>query len=420
MKTLYKTLLLVVMGLLFITINNVAWSQNNVKYKTISGIVKDENTLKTLSHVNISAQGSNIGTITNEDGQFSLNINDSIKVTHLILSRLGYKNKLLSIENRTYSAEILLTPDVTELKEILIEAEDPAEIVKQAVAKIADNYSSAPNLLTGFYRETAQKRNEYITVSEAIINIYKTPYKEDETRDKVQVYKGRTLLSPKLSDTIVVKMQGGPNIAKYLDVTKNKFLLLDAETLHFYKYTLEGTAAIGERPHYIIDFEPQVSIEYPLYYGKLFIDKETLTFSRAETSLDMDNKEKATNTILVKRPNKMRFQPVSLTSLVTYKTKDGKSYLNYIRNEIKFKCNWKRFFYIFAPTYTVTSEVVITDRAEEHVKPFSYKETFNEKQTLLDKIENFQDPLFWEGYNIIEPTISLENAVDKLKKQNDK
>ena len=38
---------------------------------------------------------------------------------------------------------------------------------------------------------------------------------------------------------------------------------------------------------------------------------------------------------------------------------------------------------------------------------------FGDKQTLLDKIETFYDPDFWEGYNIIAPTESLENAVNK-------
>ena len=33
------------------------------------------------------------------------------------------------------------------------------------------------------------------------------------------------------------------------------------------------------------------------------------------------------------------------------------------------------------------------------------------------KVENFMDEDFWGAYNIIEPTESLESAVNKLKKQ---
>ena len=45
------------------------------------------------------------------------------------------------------------------------------------------------------------------------------------------------------------------------------------------------------------------------------------------------------------------------------------------------------------------------------------KEFFKQNQTLSDKISNFSDQNFWEAYNIIEPTESLESAVVKLKKQ---
>lgn len=31
-----------------------------------------------------------------------------------------------------------------------------------------------------------------------------------------------------------------------------------------------------------------------------------------------------------------------------------------------------------------------------------------------DRVEYFKDPEFWEDYNIIEPTESLDKAIDKL------
>ncbi|MFW9624572.1 MAG: carboxypeptidase-like regulatory domain-containing protein, partial [Bacteroides graminisolvens] len=42
---------------------------------------------------------------------------------------------------------------------------------------------------------------------------------------------------------------------------------------------------------------------------------------------------------------------------------------------------------------------------------------FHERNSLSDKVSNFYDENFWEDYNIIEPTESLENAVNKLKKK---
>lgn len=388
-------------------------------YKIINGVIYDAQSKKGLDYATLTAKESNISTVANEDGVFSLKINDTIDVKEIEISRMGYQSQTILLEDKeSQDIKVYLIPISKQLQEIVVVPEDALEIVKKAITKIGDNYSPNNNLMTGFYRETAQKRGTYITVAEAIFNIYKTPYNQGIANDRVQVLKGRTLLSPKISDTIVVKAQGGPNIAKYLDLVKNQDLMLSPKTIEFYKYTFEKTISINERPHYVIDFEPQVTVPYALYYGKLYIDKENLTFSRAELYLSTDDKDKAADAVLVKKPSSMRFQVNSLTSIITYKVQNGRSYLNYINNEIKFKCNWKKWFYIFAPTYTITSEVVITDRNENDANKIPYKQAFSEKQTLSDKIQNFYDPNFWEAYNIIEPTESLESAVNKLKKQN--
>ncbi len=134
----------------------------------------------------------------------------------------------------------------------------------------------------------------------------------------------------------------------------------------------------------------------------------------AEFNTDMRHKEKVTRQILRKKPTGLIFSPHSVTYLVTYKTQEGKSYLNYIRNEIKFRCDWKKKF--FSTNYTVCSEVVITDRKDYPGVSIPYRESFREDHILSDKIFDFYDGNFWGQYNILEPTESLENAVNKLKK----
>lgn len=396
------------------------FSLDKTGYKVISGTVYDLSTKKAISNVLISAKNTNISTITNEDGFFSLKIDDSNNINEIEISHLGYNNTVVNIEdNKQDKLEIVLAPDVKTLSSVFVYARDANNIVKEAIQNIENNNYDRNSLLKGFYRETAQKRGSYIIISEAVINIYKSSIPYNIDNDAIQVLKGRTLMSPKISDTIVVKAQGGPNIAKYLDIVKNKNIMLDLETLHFYSFKLEGYTTINNENHYIIDFKPIVIVPYALYYGKLYINTDNLTIARAELNLDVSNKSKATQMVLVKKPAKMKFQVNSLTSVITYKQYNNKSYLNYINNEVKFKCNWKKLFYIFAPTYTITSEVVITDKTNENAKPIANKDIFGVKHTLPDKIENFYDPDYWKSYNIIEPTESLESAVNKLKKHHD-
>lgn len=171
---------------------------------------------------------------------------------------------------------------------------------------------------------------------------------------------------------------------------------------------------LNDRPHYVISFAPAYVLPYALYYGKLFIDKERLSFSSAEFMLSMDDQMKATEAILRRKPLGLRFKPLEVAFLATYKEQDGVSRLSYIRNEVRFKCDWKRK--LFSTNYTVVSEMVVTDGREE-TNGIPYRMAFKADQSLSDKVLDFADEQFWGAYNIIEPTESLANAVHKLKKQ---
>ncbi|MDR1555686.1 MAG: carboxypeptidase-like regulatory domain-containing protein [Tannerellaceae bacterium] len=385
-------------------------------YFTVSGTVRDEKSKRRLEYVNVSVPGSNIGTVTNSDGGFSIKIKKSIFAKVVEISHIGYLNEIIPLKNTDISGySVMMTPNANLLDEIIIRAREPRYIVEEAISRIAKNYSAQSSLLTGFYRETAQKGRRYINISEAVIDIFKTAYHQNADRDRVQIFKGRSLLSQKKSDTLIVKLLGGPNLSIYVDVVKNPEILLDKETLSYYAFRMEESIMIDSRPQYVISFQPQAILPYALYYGKLFIDKERLSFTRAEFNLNMDDRNKATEAILKKKPYGLIFRPLEVSFLVTYKEREGVTYLSYIRNEVRFRCDWKRR--LFATNYTILSEMVVTDSKEENVSGIPYRLSFKPNQSLSDKVSDFMDEDFWGAYNIIEPTESLESAVNRLKKQ---
>lgn len=391
-------------------------SADESDYITVSGVVKDKKSKKSLEYVNISIPGTTTGTVTNADGEFSFKVKDSIQAKEVEISYLGYYNAKIPLNGENIEKEtVWLTPYTNMLEEVIIHARDPRYLVEEAIKKIPANYNPKHSLLTGFYRETAQKGRRYINISEAVIDIYKTPYNETADRDRVQIFKGRKLLSQKASDTLAVKLLGGPNMSIYVDVVKNPDVILELESLPYYKFRMEESTTINDRPQYVINFEPQAILPYALYYGKLYIDKERLSFTRAEFFLDMNDRNKATQAILRKKPFGLRFKPVEVSFLVNYQDRDGVTYLSYIRNGVRFKCDWKRK--LFSTNYTILSEMVVTDGKESTTNAIPYKMAFKQNQSLSDKVADFADANFWGSYNIIEPTESLEHAVDRLKKQ---
>lgn len=393
------------------------WAQDGfANYITISGVVKDKSNKKKLEYVNISVPGSNTGTVTNADGAFSFKVKESIHADRVEISHIGYANTQIQLNGKNISNQtVLLTPSSNLLQEVLINARNPRQIVEEAIKKIPVNYSSKNNMLTGFYRETAKKGRHYINISEAIIDIYKTTYSEEADYDRVKITKGRKLLSQKQNDTLVVKLIGGPNLSLYVDIVKNRHVVLDPEMISCYSFHMDEPTTISGRPQYVISFLPQVILPYALYYGKLYIDKERLSVTCAEFNLSVNNKSKVTQAILRKKPFGLRFKPLEISFFVNYKERDGVTYLNYIRSNVEFKCDWKRR--LFSTNYSVLSEMVVTDREENNITYIPAKMSFKETQSLSDKVTDFLDENFWGAYNIIEPTESLESAVNRLKKQ---
>lgn len=397
-------------------------AQVNPDYFSVSGTVKDQKSNKKLEYVTVSVPGTGIATVTNEDGEFSIKIKDSLKVDVLEFTRLDYHVYKLPVAagKNVSGVSVMMRVNNHMLSEVEVRPNDPEAIVKNAISSVKNNYSDRDNMLTAFYRETVKKGRNYINVTEAIINTYKSSYSDNTGADRVQIYKGRKLVSPKKGDTLIVKLVGGPNISVNLDIVKDaEAILLKPETMPYFQYREEDAVMVDGRSHYVISFAPRVVLPFALYTGRYYIDKESYTVSQIDFSLMMDDRDKATAAVLVKKPAKLKFKPKEVFTTVRYKQQDGRSYLSYIRNDIRFDCDWKKKFFFFSTNYEVVAEMVVTDKHEENIANIPRKLAFDRKQSLSDKVSDFADNDFWEDYNIIEPTEHLESAVNKLRKKYD-
>ena len=355
-----------------------------------------------------------VAVITNADGFFTLKTDQP--VSSITVSSLGYRWQQVALDGlQTNNLRIKLKPTIIQLNEVLVMADNPRALVEAAIKAIPRNYSRQSELYHCFYRETAMKRQHYICVAEGVVDMYKTAYSKSAASDRVAIRKGRRLLSPKQSDTLGVKVLGGPVTPVTLDVAKNTDFLLNAEELDCYAMKMEPPTSINNRMQYVVAISPQRDMPYALYYGKLYIDQETLAFTRAELSLDMSNRAKATMLMLVRKPLGVRFKPKELSLLVDYRYVDGVMRLSYVRTTFRFNCDWKRR--LFATPFTAYCEMVVTSKADEAAVPIRGRESFDQHDAFFDKVDYFRDPVFWQDYNIIEPTESLDKAVQRLLKK---
>ncbi len=91
--------------------------------------------------------------MTNENGRFIFNLesprnDDSIYISHIGYKSLGLPLTISDIGNLA----IKLTESYNDLPEVEVKTISGLAIVKQAIAKIPDNYPASPYKMNGFYR----------------------------------------------------------------------------------------------------------------------------------------------------------------------------------------------------------------------------------------------------------------------------
>ncbi len=383
----------------------------------INGIVKDRQTKRPLAHVSVTAGGTDIHTVTNDDGRFTLKVAQT--PSYILLSHIGYKSRRCQLDTQDLSElQLTLTPKTVTLREIIVSTDDPKAIVLAAMNHIPQNYSKQGELVRCFYRETARRGSRFISIAEAVVDMYKSGYHFGPERDGVAILKGRRLMSMKARDTLGVKIQGGPVIPIMADVAKNTDYLLNPDNMVHYTFRMETPTFIDDQPHFVITMTPSPVTLFPLMGGRLYIHQQSLTISRAELELDVSDWRRASDYMLVRKPIGLRFRPKELTMTVVYQTgADGITRMSYLRNVMRFNCDWRRR--LFAHTFTTVCEMVVTDRLQQgrEAKRPRGRNSFGFRERFYDRVEYFEDPAFWADYNIIEPTESLEHAIKKLKKK---
>lgn len=385
--------------------------------QVVSGVVKDRHTGQKLSHVSVTAEGSDVHTVTNDDGHFTLKVK---RVPQYIqLSHIGYKTRRHQLtDGATEGLQVLMTSHAVDLDELIVSVNDPVQIVSLAMAHIRTNYPQNSEVMRCFYREVTRKGSRYIAVAEAVLDMYKTSYAYGPDNDGVAILKGRRLMSMKSRDTLGVKIQGGPVMPLIADVAKSPEYMLNEHDLALCEMRMEQPVKIDSRLHYVVRVVPKYVTTYPLLGGLLYIDVDSYTITRAELELDLRDWRLAADYMLVRKPVGLRFRPKALLMTVGYTTDlQGVTRMNYLRNEMRFNCDWRRR--LFASTYTAVSEMVVTDRiaSGQQAKRPQGRSSFGIRDRFYDRVEYFDDPDFWADYNIIEPTVSLEHAIDRLRKQ---
>ncbi len=393
-------------------LKNVPDSLNYVQYK---GFVIDMESRKSLGFATLTLEGTNLSTVANSDGEFSFKVPVLKTEGNVIVSYLGHKDKVIPLSSmKPDKNKIELELLTITLSTINVHPKDPDLLMRSIMNRRAENFSNDQNKMIVFYRETIKKNKTYVSLSEAVLDLYKQPCLSARA-DQIELSKGRKNTDYTRLDTITFKLQGGPYTSVMLDIMKNPEMVFTEDMMGNYEFTIENVSKIGERLMYVIDFKQREFVKEPLYYGKLYVDTESLAIISATFSLNVTDKYAASDLFIRKKPMGAKVYPTEATYQVNYREKDGKWFFGYSRAEIVFKIEWKKR--LFNTHYASTIEMAVTDWTKSPVKNAKPNDRLKSYVVMMDEVSGFADPEFWGVYNVIEPEKPIEQAIKKIQRR---
>lgn len=151
------------------------FSQTEVKNKIV-----DFSTLMPIESASIYVQNTTIGTVSNSDGKFVLQVPKEFSKDTLIISSIGFKSFKVAVNEFNNEEEVYLEEDVASLDEILLIAETRPktgnDIVLKAIEKLSKNLPDSAYIQKGFLRHKERNKIEFKWLIESAITVYDSGY----------------------------------------------------------------------------------------------------------------------------------------------------------------------------------------------------------------------------------------------------
>jgi len=390
-----------------------AFVKDTLNYNTIKAVVRDAQSKDPVPYVSVSIAETGIGTITNQSGEFMLKVPFSDSIQNLLISHVGYNQQSIPIELfLNHPVDIYMQTKIVPLEEVIVGIVNPQKIVREMLNSRNVNCQSDPVYFTNFYREGIEKKNTIVSLTEAVLQIYKTGF-DASTDDQVKLLKMRKISNNEEQDSIVLKMRAVIDASLRLDIIKYIPDFLDLNTENPYNYTKIDMAVTDSSLAHVIAFEQKPGITEPFYKGELYIDANNSALLAAHFEVNPQYINKATDLFVLKKPKGVDIKPENADYYVYYKYWNGKYYLNHIRGDLIFKIKKKNSFFQSSKSIHTFFETVVCKIDTVDVKRFSSKESIPTRNVFSETKFRYDDR-FWDDFNVILPEKELNEAISRI------
>ena len=380
-----------------------------IKYVAIRGHIYDHENKAPIPFATIGIVEENIGTVTNNDGFFTLKIPDSLVGTSLVVSHLGYMSQQIPVLLlKEQQIDLYLDRRVISIQEVIIRYIDPNLIIEKAMEQRKMNYAVEPAYLTTFYREGVQKNNKYTSYSEAVFKVYKSPYDVSDYSDQVKLLKSRKIRDSNSADTVFLKLKAGVQSALQLDIVKCIPGFLDQTPPLEYTYKYSDLVSYNARDAYAITFVQNADLKKALYSGTVYIEKEGFAILGADFEINPAYLDIAAEDLVLKKSHRLIVKLKKINYSVSYMPFNGRYYLNHARCDIQVATRLRH--HLSSYNFNTFLELATCNIDTSNVVKFSKQEILKPGVVFSDQPYSGNDA-FWGDYNIITPEAKLSEAL---------
>lgn len=357
----------------------------------IEGAIVNNANEEAVPFVTISVQSKAVGTITNIDGKFKLDLRKLLDTDTIHVSHLSYNSLDITLASlKSNQGKIKLSENTLMLREVTVNAEQNDIDLLEDVITQSKKKLTPPLTYNIYYREWVKENASYNRFADGLLTVAYPLKKEDMI---VRVNQSRAFKLPKDDDEIFdmvspVKLEYVLNYV-YIDFL-NRFRGEKGKDYNIISY--QGSSFDDFYTIAIAPKKGEVSDDSRLLYSaKLKVDQD---HAIREVEIKSDSLASFEKSFLGLKSRLLE----SKINLNFKKTKD-ENYLAFARWEFKVRFTYKKKVQISV----YTSEFVLLDAADQWTE-IPRKDQF--KKSALFKNGNKWTTNFWEGFEM--PLLSDE------------
>ncbi|MGB1205781.1 MAG: serine hydrolase [Chitinophagales bacterium] len=374
--------------------------------QVINGTIIDAKSTKPIPYANILIKGTQVGTVSNQDGQFEISVANLNQEFTLVISVIGYSTLETKITKEINDSKLIveLEESAIELQKVVVTYLSAKDVLDNFYKNYARNYFQGTSFTNAFYHSTLSENGECKHLLEATINV--RAFKNKKKRAfEVEITNRRK------SNDYRIERWGEKNNYLFDAIASNPMLklseFLDVKNLKNYNLKRLSNTTYNDETIYVIEFTPKQHVKKPLYKALAYFNSNDYALIKTDYEFYNDD-EKIKNQSLKDKTYHISF----ISGSFQYQKIDN----YYTPKYLSYNNGW-------TVINNVTNDTIVKDILKDEIL---FIETQNDKySTISNPLTKWGDiykkPFpynfgYWNNQTKIPPSNLFAKAIEDLEK----